>query len=97
MKKQLILSAVVSGLVGGSVALAQMGGMAASGDKSFECMGGNECKGKGDCGGPGYSCAGHNACKGKGFVMTKSKEECDALVAKLKKDGPKPAKTKKHS
>lgn len=33
-----------------------------------ECWGVNECKGKGDCGGPdGSSCAGTNECKGKGW------------------------------
>jgi hypothetical protein len=33
-----------------------------------ECHGINACKGKGDCGGPGYGCAGNNSCKGKGWL-----------------------------
>jgi hypothetical protein len=57
------------------------GGMGGDG---YECQGGNMCKAKGDCGGPGYSCAGNNKCIGKGFVSTKNKEECVALVAKVK-------------
>ena len=32
-----------------------------------ECHGVNSCKGKGECGGPGWDCAGNNTCKGKGW------------------------------
>ncbi|MDH5656758.1 MAG: hypothetical protein OEZ34_12670 [Spirochaetia bacterium] len=40
-----------------------------------ECHGINSCKGKGECGGKGYSCAGNNSCKGKGWIsMTET--EC---------------------
>lgn len=42
-----------------------------------ECHGVNACKGKGDCGGDGYSCAGKNSCKGKGWLKL-SKSDCDA-------------------
>src|SRR5258708_55441 len=48
-----------------------------------ECHGINACKGKGECGGPGYGCAGNNACKGKGWLKT-TKEECDAKKGKFK-------------
>jgi hypothetical protein len=42
-----------------------------------ECHGINACKGKGECGGKGYSCAGKNACKGKGWIKMK-KSDCDS-------------------
>ena len=35
-----------------------------------ECHGINKCKGKGQCGGPGWECAGNNDCKGKGWLTT---------------------------
>jgi hypothetical protein len=35
-----------------------------------ECHGVNSCKGKGECGGPGWDCAGNNACKGQGWITT---------------------------
>ena len=44
-----------------------------------ECHGINACKGKGACGGPGYSCAGNNACKGKGWI---SMTEADCKIKK---------------
>ena len=48
-----------------------------------ECHGVNACKGKGDCGGPGYSCAGNNACKGQGWVKL-AKNDCLAKGGKFK-------------
>lgn len=48
-----------------------------------ECHGINACKGKGDCGGPGYSCAGNNSCQGKGWVKL-SKADCTAKNGKFK-------------
>lgn len=103
-KKNALFSVIMTGMVGlaglshaddTEKMKAEMGG----GDNPYTCKGGNACKSKGDCGGPGYSCAGNNACKGKGFVMTKSKRECDALIAKIsggneKKSGKK-SKSKK--
>lgn len=48
-----------------------------------ECHGINSCKGKGDCGGKGYSCAGKNACKGKGWLkMTQA--DCAKKGGKFK-------------
>lgn len=42
------------------------------------CENVNECKGKGECGGPsGNSCAGTNECKGKGWIQI-SEKECKA-------------------
>jgi hypothetical protein len=49
-----------------------------------ECHGINACKGKGECGGPGYSCAGNNACKGKGWVSM-LEADCIAKKGKFKK------------
>jgi len=48
-----------------------------------ECYGINSCKGKGDCGGPGYSCAGNNACKGKGWLSL-TETECKQKKATFK-------------
>lgn len=61
---------------------------------SYECQGGNACKGRGDCSGPHYSCAGNNSCKGKGFVMTQSKEACEGLKVKLRASSQEKAKSK---
>lgn len=49
-----------------------------------ECHGINSCKGKGDCGGKGYSCAGKNSCKGKGW-LNMSQEDCDKKGGQYKK------------
>jgi len=48
-----------------------------------ECHGINSCKGKGECGGPGYECAGNNSCKGQGW-LTKTKAECLKAGGKFK-------------
>lgn len=98
MRKQLLLGAMVAGVVSvTAAATADEAKTAAPGTKEVECHGGNMCKGKGDCGGPGYSCAGNNKCIGKGFVNAKSQQECDKLVAKVKasiaKRNKKPAKS----
>jgi uncharacterized membrane protein len=46
-----------------------------TGGTMVHCAGVNECKGKGECAGPGHACAGMNECKGKG-VVEMSAEEC---------------------
>lgn len=53
--------------------------------KTFKCMGGNECKGKGACASADgkSSCAGKNECKGKGWVMTANEADCNAMKAKM--------------
>ena len=57
---------------------------AASGDLAKgECHGINSCKGKGECGGTGYSCAGNNACKGQGWV-TLTQADCTAKAGTFK-------------
>lgn len=43
-----------------------------------KCGGLNECRGKGECAGPGHACAGHNECRGKGWVTKESEEACKA-------------------
>lgn len=50
-----------------------------------ECHGINSCKGKGECGGPGYGCAGNNSCKGQGWLTT-TKEECATKKGTFKAD-----------
>ena len=53
-----------------------------------KCVGLNECKGKGACGGAGNDCAGKNACKGKG-ISPMTEADCKAkkgtVVADAKK------------
>ncbi|MEQ1878199.1 MAG: hypothetical protein ABL958_16275 [Bdellovibrionia bacterium] len=49
-----------------------------------ECHGINACKGKGECGGPGYGCAGNNACKGKGWISL-SEADCKVKKGKFKR------------
>ncbi len=79
-KQKLLLSTMVAGFIAGASiqpTFADAG--------TYECKGGNMCKGQGACGGPGYSCAGNNKCMGKGFIMTKDKAECDAKIVDVKK------------
>jgi uncharacterized membrane protein len=60
-----------------------------------KCVGLNECKGKGACGGAGNACAGKNECKGKG-ISPMSEADCKAkkgtVVAEAPKAAPAPAK-----
>ena len=46
------------------------------------CLGVNECKGKGECGGGGHDCAGENACKGQGWIQLAAKD-CKAKGGKV--------------
>jgi hypothetical protein len=51
---------------------------ATDGDAKVKCLGVNECKGQGQCGGPeGNACAGQNGCTGKGWLLL-SADECSA-------------------
>lgn len=92
MKKEMMLSAVVAGiLAAGSMARAQSGETATTDHKAneYKCEGANACKGKGECGGKnpdgtGHECAGKNTCKGAGWINTKTKADCDKILAKLK-------------
>lgn len=80
MKKALILSAALAGLVGVAHAdqheakKADKKGAAPVAEATGECTGVNACKGKGACGGDGHECAGKNSCKGKGWVSLTEKE-----------------------
>lgn len=65
-RKKAILAASVAGLM--AVSILGTYSTAKAADESESCYGINACKGKGDCGGKGYSCAGKNDCKGKGFI-----------------------------
>lgn len=55
--------------------------------KTVKCMGGNECKGKGECGAAdgSHACAGKNECKGKGWVMVASDAACTKAGGKVEK------------
>ena len=77
------IGAVVATLVAGmfaTTALAADGDDAGTRTKQtsskVKCGGINECKGKGECAGPGHACAGHNDCKGKGWLTKESEEAC---------------------
>ncbi len=48
-----------------------------------ECHGINSCKGKGECGGPGWDCAGNNTCKGQGWISTTA-ADCKKKGGKFK-------------
>lgn len=50
-----------------------------------ECHGVNSCKGKGECGGPGWDCAGNNTCKGQGWITTTA-ADCKKQAGKFKVD-----------
>ena len=91
------IGAVVATLVAGMFAAGSLAAQedTKSGTRTKEtsskvkCAGINECKGKGECAGPGHACAGHNECKGKGWVTRESEQACkDAggtVVASKKK------------
>ncbi len=72
MNKTVIVTAALAGLMLAGCATTPADPALAKG----ECHGINACKGKGDCGGPGYSCAGKNSCKGQGWLSL-TKAECD--------------------
>lgn len=55
-----------------------------------KCVGLNECKGKGACGGAGNDCAGKNACKGKG-VTPMTEADCKAKKGTVVAEAAKPA------
>ncbi|MFC5864801.1 hypothetical protein ACFPT7_21010 [Acidicapsa dinghuensis] len=80
----LLLSAALTGLVGGTAASAQTTGthqnsvnaatagvrlVGQSTDK-HSCKGKNDCKGKGGCKSSDNGCKGKNSCKGKGGCAT---------------------------
>ncbi|HEX4320566.1 MAG TPA: hypothetical protein VHZ52_06665 [Acidobacteriaceae bacterium] len=89
----LLLSAALTGLVGGTMAAAQPAAngsqnnvkavqsgvrMVAQSTDKHSCKGKNDCKGKGGCKAGDNGCKGKNSCKGKGGCAT---------------DGSKPPKT----
>lgn len=51
-------------------------------DKLVNCLGINECKGKGLCHTEKHSCAGQNACKGQGWIDVAS-ADCTAKGGKI--------------
>lgn len=88
---------LVVGAVAGLFAMGAYAGDAAKDTKEaakVKCVGLNECKGKGACGGAGNDCAGKNACKGKG-VTPMTEADCKAkkgtVVAEAAKPAEKPA------
>ena len=84
MDKQTIMASAAAALF----ALASAGGAAADshGDAAetgkYKCMGGNGCKGQGECHTASHDCGGKNSCKGKGWVYL-TPEECEAAGGEL--------------
>ena len=79
MNKSSLVAAALAGLVLSSACASSA--TKGSGDSvksdevaKGECHGINSCKGKGECGGPGYSCSGNNSCKGQGWISLTQKE-----------------------
>jgi len=84
MNKITVLTAAITGMLLASGCSTTKSTAASNADLAQgECHGVNGCKGKGDCGGKGYSCAGKNSCKGKGWLKL-SKAECDEKGGKFK-------------
>ncbi len=89
------LASVVAGLVISSTSMAAdakgKSKAAAAEPKATdkgECHNMNSCKGKGECGGPGWDCAGNNTCKGQGWI-TLTAAECKKQGGKFKADAKK--------
>lgn len=82
-KKTVIASAAAAlfalGAAGGAAADSHGKG---SEDGKVKCMGGNACKGQGECHSAGNDCSGHNGCKGKGWVYL-TPDECEAAGGEL--------------
>jgi len=53
------------------------------GSTQVKCMGINACKGQSKCQTASNACAGHNSCKGMGWLLSPSKEECEAQGGKV--------------
>jgi hypothetical protein len=98
MKNQLnalLLTAALSGLVGGTVmahaattgsttgkivkAGLRYGGYSADDKDKHSCKGKNDCKGKGGCKSSDNGCKGKNSCKGKGGCATDGSKMPDAI------------------
>lgn len=69
---------IAMGAASAALFLAAPVGAAAEDSAEGHCVGVNECKGQGACGGANHDCAGKNECKGKGWLST-TEEKCDEL------------------
>jgi uncharacterized membrane protein len=82
-----MVAMAVAGLFMASSAIAEdapaKGAEAAKKADQVKCLGVNECKGKGACGGAVHECAGKNECKGKGWIKLTA-EECTAKGGTVK-------------
>lgn len=77
MKKGTLIAGAVASMFAMGAFAADAPAKDAKAAGNVKCVGLNECKGKGACGGAGNDCAGKNACKGKG-VMPMSEADCKA-------------------
>ena len=97
MKKGTIIAGAVASMFAMGAFAADPPAAAAKDTKEaakVKCVGLNECKGKGACGGAGNACAGKNECKGKG-ITPMSAADCTAkkgTVAAAEAAKPAPAK-----
>jgi len=80
-RKTVIASAAAALFALGAVGAASADSHGAE-DGKVKCVGGNACKGQGECHAAGQDCSGKNACKGKGWVYL-TPEECEAAGGKL--------------
>lgn len=82
-KKTVIASAAAALFVlgaAGTVSADSHGGHGEEG--KAKCVGGNACKGQGECHTATHDCSGQNSCKGKGWVQL-TPEECEAAGGTL--------------
>lgn len=96
MKKGTLIAGAVAGMFAMGAFAADAPAAAAKDTKEaakVKCVGLNECKGKGACGGAGNDCAGKNACKGKG-VTPMTEADCKAKKGTVVAEAAKPADPK---
>jgi hypothetical protein len=81
MKKNLIVAAAMTGIIGAAINLTAPTSAMAD-DASGKCWGANSCKATGDCGSKDgkHACSGKNECKGKGWKKM-SKADCEKAKA----------------
>lgn len=90
MKKGTLIAGAVASMFAMGAFAADAPAKDAKAAANVKCVGLNECKGKGACGGAGNDCGGKNACKGKG-ITPMSEADCKAKKGTVVADAAKPA------
>ena len=96
MKKGTVIAGAVASMFAMGAFAADPPAAAAKDTKEaakVKCVGLNECKGKGACGGAGNACAGKNECKAKGITPV-TEADCKTRKGTIvaEKAAPAPAK-----